>query len=133
MCISSNGRFLATGSYDHSVKVWDLEAGTESFRFEHGAPVETVLFSPNSSMLVSCGSNYVKFWDMSNGSVLHTMFPHQKTITCMTFSSDSSCLLTGSLDRHCKVIDLVNFGVLHGYKFPSPVMTIDCDVSFLYL
>ncbi len=66
----------------------------------HGEPVEDVLMFPSSNMIVSCGGNVIKVWDvLKGGALMRTLVHHHKTITCMSFSSDYKYLLSGGLDR----------------------------------
>lgn len=126
--ISSNGKILATGAYDHIIKIWNTEDLSVICTIDNQAPVEDLLIAPNGSVLISCGANHVKFWDISSsGKLLHQMSPHQKTITAITYSSDCSHLITAGLDRHSKVIDLSTYRVISGFKFESPVMSIACN------
>lgn len=37
----------ATGSYDHTCKLWDARSGACTMTADHGAPVESVLFFPS--------------------------------------------------------------------------------------
>ena len=104
--MSKFGNIVVTGSYDHKIKIWNSETKEILNVLDNGAPVEDLLISSNSSILISCGSNFVKVWDLVNGGkMLYSFVPHQKTITSMAFSCDGSFLITGALDRHCKFID----------------------------
>jgi len=50
---SPDGKRLATGSYDHTVKLWDVATGQELFTFKgHTGNVNTVAFSPDGKRLV---------------------------------------------------------------------------------
>lgn len=126
--LSVNGKIFVTGAYDHIIKVWNVEDWSLLCTIDNGAPVEDLLLAPNGSLLISCGANHVKFWNISDsGSLLHLMSPHQKTITAITYSADFGYLITAGLDRHSKVIDLSTYRVISGFKFDSPVMSVACN------
>lgn len=126
--VSNDGKFFITGSYDHLIKVWKIEDYSLIMTIDNGAPVEDLLISSNGSVLISTGSNVIKFWDITNsGQLIHSMSPHQKTITSIAYSSDYSHIITGGLDRISKVIDLSSYRVIQGFKFDSPIMCVACN------
>eukprot|EP01128_Nolandella_sp_AFSM9_P010716 TRINITY_DN743_c9_g1_i1.p1 TRINITY_DN743_c9_g1~~TRINITY_DN743_c9_g1_i1.p1 ORF type:complete len:557 (+),score=137.18 TRINITY_DN743_c9_g1_i1:116-1672(+) len=113
---------LATGSYDHSVKIWDVRSGSCSLSFDHGAPVEDLVVFPGGSIVVSAGGPVVKVWDLLRGELLETLENHQKTVTCLSLDASRSRLFTASLDRHVKVYSTDNYDVTHTMKYPSPIL-----------
>jgi WD40 repeat protein len=56
MCaaFSPDGRTLATGSVDHSIKLWNLAIRKEVATLRgHGGPVSAVVFSNDGNLLLS--------------------------------------------------------------------------------
>jgi len=53
--LESNPNLIISGSYDHSVKLWDRREQKELFSIDHGSPVEAVLPSPTGSLLFTAG------------------------------------------------------------------------------
>ena len=43
------------GSYDHTVKVWDMRSGSSILSMDHGSPVECVQLFPSGGICVSAG------------------------------------------------------------------------------
>ncbi|RLN72302.1 hypothetical protein BBJ28_00021654 [Nothophytophthora sp. Chile5] len=125
----SSQNVWATGSYDHSVKLWDIRASdrtvaNSTMSLDHGAPVETCMVMPGGSLLLSAGGNTVKVWDiLSGGRLLHSFSSHQKTITSLGLDGTGTRLLTGSLDGHLKIYDLKTYELAHGFKYKSGVLS----------
>jgi eukaryotic-like serine/threonine-protein kinase len=65
VAISPDGRRLASGSNDRTVKVWDTATGQETLTLKgHESPVIHVAFSPDGQRLASASSDQtVKVWD----------------------------------------------------------------------
>jgi glucose repression regulatory protein TUP1 len=80
VAISPNGMFVAAGSLDKSVRVWDMNKGTIIERLEgiegHKDSVYSVAFSPNGRDLVS-GSldKTIKMWELGTPSRLPPTAP----------------------------------------------------------
>ncbi|KAF6175654.1 hypothetical protein GIB67_022656 [Kingdonia uniflora] len=142
---------FATGSYDHTVNVWDSRvASRESvIKFDHGHPIEDVVFLPSGSLIATAGGNSVKIWDViSGGKLVCTMDSHVKTVTSICvgrggsgnsnreeFESDKSRLLSVSLDGFMKVFDYSTLKVTHSMRFPLPLLSIafspDCSTRVI--
>ncbi|GJP38760.1 hypothetical protein CLOM_g23174 [Closterium sp. NIES-68] len=74
-CLSTNpasADLWASGSYDHSVLVWDVRVRDPVLRFQHAHPVEDVLFYPNGTMLAVAAGPQVSVWDMLKGGASPT-------------------------------------------------------------
>ncbi|XP_033120672.1 U3 small nucleolar RNA-associated protein 15 homolog [Anneissia japonica] len=116
---------IVSGSYDHTVKLFDLRSKSSILSVDHGQPVESVLMFPGGGIFLSAGGNYVKVWDaLAGGRLLATISDHHKTITCMCFSAKYDRLLTGSLDRHVKVHDVTTYKTVAGVTFSSPILSV---------
>jgi katanin p80 WD40 repeat-containing subunit B1 len=65
------GEFLASGSSDCQVKVWDIRRKQCITTFKgHGAPLRKVCFSPDGRWVVSGdGDGVIKLWDLTAGKV----------------------------------------------------------------
>jgi len=120
-----NSNIILSGSYDHTVKLWDARENKCTLTLDHGAPVESVLLYPGGGLAVSVGGNYMKIWDiLAGGRTLKTLSNHQKTITSVIFDNSCTKILTGSLDHHVKIYDVQDFNVEHSLKYESPILSL---------
>lgn len=71
VCFAPDGTTLASGSADHTVRLWDVETGDEKMALkECNSAVETVLFSPDGRTLATGGKDTeVILWNMQSEAI----------------------------------------------------------------
>ena len=76
VAISADGKFAVSGSWDKTLKVWDL-AGRQQLRELAGhASVEAVAIAPDGQFAVSASDDKtLKVWDLALGKELP--YPHR--------------------------------------------------------
>jgi WD40 repeat protein len=96
VAFSPDSRLLASGSWDNTVILWDVE--TRTLR-GHTAPVWSVAFSPDGRLLAS-GSldNTIKLWDVETGQEVRTLSGHNDWVLSVAFSPDGRLLASASQD-----------------------------------
>ncbi|XP_069793234.1 U3 small nucleolar RNA-associated protein 15 homolog [Narcine bancroftii] len=120
-----NADLFVTGSYDHTVKLFDARLDKSVMTMDHGQPVESVLLFPSGGLLVSAGGRFVKVWDMlKGGQLLASLRNHHKTVTCLCLNSSGQRLLSGSLDRHVKIYSTSTYKVVHTLNYSASILSL---------
>lgn len=121
---------FVTGSYDHTVKVFDAREKQSVMTVNHGCPVESTLFLPSGAIFISAGGTQIKVWDMFNaGKLIASISQHHKTVTSLCLASNNTRLMSGSLDRHVKIFDIGTFKQVHNIDFPNAVLSMAISES----
>ena len=113
IAFSPDEKFLASGSNDGTIKIWQLDAqlGKASAVLlrtlvGHTNEVLSIAFSPNSQLLASGSADRtMKLWQVNDCRVLHTLTGHSGKVSSVTFSPDGQSLASGSADRTMKLWD----------------------------
>ena len=108
---SRNGRNIASGSGDHTVRVWDLDRDCEFLTLTIEDGVTTVAISPRGEF-VAAGSldKSVRVWDVTSGNMVGRLEGpegHKDSVYSVAFSPDSDALVSGSLDKTIKMWQLM--------------------------
>jgi len=112
--ISSDGQFALSGSWDHELRLWDLNTGTTTRRFVgHTKDVLSVAFSADNRQIVSGSRDKtIKLWN-TLGECKYTIDDpgaHTEHVSCVRFSPNTSnpLIVSASWDKMVKVWNLTN-------------------------
>jgi WD40 repeat protein len=103
VAFSPDGRWMASGSYDRTVVLWDLSDMSRAATLEgHKDQVFRVEFSPDGRTLASCsGDGTVILWDVEQRSKQSVLTGHGDPIIDAAYSADGNRLATaGSHIQH---------------------------------
>ncbi|KAK7582831.1 hypothetical protein V3481_012129 [Fusarium oxysporum f. sp. vasinfectum] len=105
---SKDGRFIASGSWDKTVKMWNVATGEEERTLEgHTDEVLSVVFSNDGRLIASgSGDNTIKIWNVATDEEEQTLEGHTNSVTSVVFSNDDTLIASGSCDNTIKIWDV---------------------------
>ena len=127
---SPDGKYLVTGSWDTSARVWDAHSGQvvrqlgvklDQPQQEHRGKVNHATFSPDGQMVVTASDDgTAKLWSTADWRLLRTLDGHGGAVLHAVFSHDSRRVLTSSRDKTARVWDAAtgqSLSVLAGHEW----------------
>lgn len=107
-----NGRLLASGSDDSTIRLWDIEQGQLcQLLLGHTHTVSTVSFAPNGKLLLSASDDQtISMWVREEAAEewqLRLTLPEKLfKFNCVALRPDGATLISGSLDTHVRIWDV---------------------------
>lgn len=92
---------LATGSYDNTIKIWDLETGEEVRTLTgHTRGIRSLQMDDHKLLSASLDGT-VKFWNWRTGQCLRTLSSHSDGVISVHFQGEM--IASGSIDHSIRV------------------------------
>ena len=126
LLLTDEGRTLITGSWDGTVKVWDLASG--QLRYDlvgHSGWIDHVLLVEEERSLVTAASkdSTAKVWDLATGQLNHDLIGHSRPIKKLLLTDKGRTLITASQDGTAKVWNLTSGELRHDLAGHSKSLT----------
>jgi WD40 repeat protein/serine/threonine protein kinase len=106
--LTPDGRRAISGSWDGTLRVWDLETGRSVRTLEgHTDWINAVAVTPDANWALSASADRtLRVWDLENGQLVRTLTGHTDRVNAVVITPDGQCAISASADRTLRVWDL---------------------------
>lgn len=106
VAFNDEGNFLASGSGDKTVRIWDVQATSELARFDgHHDKVYSVAFNHDSTRLVLASTSWdksIRLWDAQESSNLNMLLNNESAVSGLAFSPAGRFLVSVAEDHRLR-------------------------------
>ncbi len=146
MSLSGNGQFLATASWDRTIRLWSLTTGKQIRQLRKKNNNEWILtfslaLSYDGERLLSGGDdNNIYLWSTDTGQVISQYSGHKERVTSIVYSPDEKHFISGSRDKSISYWSLSKRDTTKTQdttktrdttKIPVPIVTPDINIATL--
>ena len=122
LTFAPNGRTIASGGDDKTIRLWDIDTGEELAQLTgHTERINDIAISPDGQTLASCSMDHtVRLWNANTGHPLTKLNGHTSNVEAIAFSSDGSILVSGSSDETIRFWDMHTCKFMQTLEVQSP-------------
>ncbi|MEK9135793.1 MAG: protein kinase, partial [Bacteroidota bacterium] len=127
--VSSDGRRGLSGSYDNTIRLWELETGRCLRLLEgHTDRVKCIAMSPDGRWVLSAAeyNDSLWLWELATGQHVRTFEGHTSHVTSVAISPDGRFALSGSIDSTLRLWKVETGKCVR--MFEGPGNSISCVV-----
>jgi WD40 repeat protein len=131
---SPDDQRLVSGSFDATVRIWDLTTAGDPLVFTltgHVGRVMAVAFNHAGTQIVSGGEDgTVRVWDAQTGTSVVALSGHTGPVSCVAFSPDDTRVASGSYDKTIRLWDPSAGTTVQTYtEHTDRVLSVDIGVN----
>ena len=136
IAFSSNGNWVATGSYDRKISLFSLTTMTPKNKLKaHSTAVMHLRFFHNNKLLSIDKKSSAIIWDIYSGKVVTRLEGIHDGVTAVTIDAEEKFLFLGTQLGYVIVYDLETYELISAkyIKITSPITSVTFDTEDDYL
>ena len=132
VALSSDSKYVITGSQDRTARLWDLKTGKTVKILRHTDTITSIALSKDGKYaLIGAEDSTVLLWNLTTYET-KILKGHRSSITSVAFSKNSEQALTGSEDATVRLWDLATGDSKIFVEYTHEVTSIATDASGKY-
>lgn len=108
ICFSPDGRLLASGSMDRTLRIWDVGSGKSIRILSTRGASDCICFSPDGRLIAFKDYHVLRLWEVQSGRPVTEFMGegHTKPICSISFSRDGRFIASASVDHTIRKWDI---------------------------
>ncbi|UPL03416.1 hypothetical protein LCI18_014350 [Fusarium solani-melongenae] len=135
MAFTTDGTRFISGSYDHTIRLWDTYTGQCLRKLQgHGGVVLSLAFAANGTQIASGSEDgTVKVWDVATAQCVQTLDGHSYSVLSVAFAANGMQLASGVADFTIRVWDIATGQCLHTLESGHLVWSVTYSTDGIWL
>jgi WD40 repeat protein len=106
VAFNPKGRFLASGSWDKTVRIWEVSTQQQVAELSHTGSVTSVAYDPSGKYLASGSGNEIVIWEVGTQKQVTVLRGHTNYVTSVAFDPRGKYLASGSNNNSVRLWDV---------------------------